>query len=142
MASRNQIERAVDFHLATATAKGNERRKRGDLAASASYDPRSKRLRIELASGVAVSVPVSMIQGLAGIAAAKVKSVQVEGKGYGLHWPELDLDVSVPDLIAGCFGTSAWMSALARHGGKARSSAKAAAARENGKKGGRPRAPL
>jgi len=139
MATRNQIARAVDSHLATATAKGKERRRRGDLAISASYDPRSKRLRIELASGVAVSVPASKIQGLADIAGSKVKAVVVDGNGYGLHWPELDLDVSVPDLIAGCFGTRAWMSALARHGGKARSVAKAAAARENGKKGGRPR---
>ena len=140
MATREQIARAVDFHLAAATAAGRERRRRGDLAISANYDPRSKRLRIELASGVAVCVPVGKVQGLAGIAASKIKSVRIEGKGYGLHWPDLDLDVSVPDLIAGCFGTRAWMSALARQGGKATSVAKAAAARENGKMGGRPRA--
>jgi len=140
MATRNQISRAVDSHLAAATAKGQERRRRGDLALSADYDPRSKRLRIELVSGVAVSIPVSKIQGLANTAGSKIKAVQVEGNGYGLHWPALDLDLSVPDLIAGCFGSRAWMSALARHGGKTRSPAKAAAARENGKKGGRPRA--
>jgi len=142
MATKEQIARAVDSRLAAATAAGKERRRRGELAISAHYDPRSKRLNIELASGVAISVPVSMIQGLAGIAGSKIRSLQIEGAGYGLHWPELDLDVSIPDLIAGCFGTPAWMSVLARQGGRASSVAKAAAARENGKKGGRPRALL
>ena len=37
------------------------------------------------------------------------------------------------------FGTKAWMSELARRGGRITSPAKAAAARANGAKGGRPR---
>jgi hypothetical protein len=139
MATRKQIAHAVDSHLVAATTAGRERRRRGELAVSADYDPRTKRLRIELASGVAVCVPISTVQGLADIAASKIKSVQIDGNGYGLHWPEMDLDVSVPGLIAGCFGTRVWMTALARHGGKSTSAAKASAARKNGKKGGRPR---
>lgn len=139
MATKAQIVRAVDSRLAAATAAGKERRRRGDLAVSATYEPRSKRLHIELASGVAVIVPVSKVQGLAGATAAVVKSVQIAGKGFGLYWPVLDLDISVPDLVAGCFGTKAWMTALARQGGQVMSDAKTRAARENGKKGGRPR---
>jgi hypothetical protein len=96
-------------------------------------------LEIELASGVRVSVPVAMIEGLAGIPARVVKTVCIDGGGYGLHWPSLDLDLAVPDLIAGCFGSRAWMTALARRGGKVTTKAKRQAARENGKKGGRPR---
>lgn len=138
--TKEQIARAVDLHLVAATAAGIEQRRRGDLAISVKYDQRLRRLHIELASGAAVSVPVSKVQGLAGIGTSRIKSVRIEGRGYGLHWPDLDLDVSVPDLIAGCFGTRAWMAALARRGGRAVSAAKAAAARENGKKGGRPRA--
>jgi hypothetical protein len=65
--------------------------------------------------------------------------VRVEGRGYGLYWPSLDLDLAVPELIAGCFGSHTWMSALARQGGKATTTAKRKAARENGRKGGRPR---
>jgi hypothetical protein len=141
MATRKQIARAVDSHLAAAIATGKERRHRGDLAVSADYDPRSKRLCIELASGVSVKVPVGMVQGLADVSPSQIKLVRVDGSGYGLHWPELDLDVSVPGLVAGCFGTRVWMTALARHGGKSTSAAKANAARKNGKKGGRPRGP-
>ena len=138
MATRDQIARAVDAHVAAATAAGKQRVKRGELAISARYDARSKRLRVELASGVAVIVPTHMIQGLVHAPQAAMRAVQVVGKGYGLHWPALDVDISVPDLVAGCFGTRAWMTALARRGGQARSEAKAYAARENGKKGGGP----
>jgi hypothetical protein len=139
MTTKAQIARVVDAHLAKARAAGKERRKRGELAVAAVYEPHRRRLRIELASGIAVVVPIAKVQGLAKAAPAVVKSVQLTGNGYGLYWPGLDLDVSVPDLVAGCFGTRAWMSTLARHAGQATSPAKAASSRENGKRGGRPR---
>ncbi len=58
------------------------------------------------------------------------------GTGYGLHWEALDADLSVPGLLAGRFGTQAFM---ARRAGQATSPAKAEAARGNGTKGGQPR---
>ena len=113
MATKAQIGRAVDAHLAASTAAGKARHKRGDVAVSVTYEPRLKRLHVELASGVAVIVPVSKVQGPADAKPVVIKSVELAGKGYGLYWPALDLDVSVPDLVAGCFGTGAWMAALA-----------------------------
>ena len=139
MATKAQIAKAVEAHVATARAAGRERHKRGELAVAVLYEPRRKRLHVELASGIAVVVPIAKVQGLANAAPAVVKTVELTGKGYGLYWPKLDLDVSVPDLVAGCFGTKAWMSTLARNAGRATSPAKAASSRENGKKGGRPR---
>ena len=133
------VRRAVDECLKSATAAGRKQAQRGELATSAHYDTKTKRLRIELTSGVAVSIPVSRIEGPADVPGSTVRTVRVDGGGYGLHWPSLDLDLAVPDLIAGCFGSRAWMRALARQGGKVTSAAKRAAARENGRKGGRPR---
>lgn len=49
---------------------------------------------------------------------------------------EIDAALSVPGLLVGLPGTSAYM---ARRAGQATSPAKAAAARTNGAKGGRPR---
>lgn len=138
MATKAQVAKAVDTHLAAARATGKERHKRGELAVAVGYEPRKKRLRIELASGSAVVVPAAQVEGLADATPAVLKTVKLTGKGYGLHWPKLDLDVSVPDLVAGCFGTEAWMRVLARHAGKVTSPTKAVASRENGKKGGRP----
>ena len=66
--------------------------------------------------------------------------MEVDGLGFNLHWPALDVDLYVPALVAGIFGTQAWMTRqLARAAGQATSPAKAAAARSNGAKGGRPR---
>jgi hypothetical protein len=56
--------------------------------------------------------------------------------GYGLHWEELDADIAVPGLLLHLLNVKAW---YAKWLGEAKSEAKAAAARENGKKGGRPR---
>src|SRR4051812_29782933 len=139
MATRGQIASAVDNQLAGAVLAGKERQKRGDIAVSATYEPRDRRLRIELASGVAMLVPVSKIQGLANAKPATIRSVERSGSGYGLYWPALDLDISVPELLSSCFGTGAWMASLARQAGKTKSQAKASAARANGRKGGRPR---
>jgi len=60
--------------------------------------------------------------------------------GLNLHWPKLDADLYVPALVAGVFGTRDWMrKAIARQAGSSTSAAKAAAAPENGRKGGKPR---
>lgn len=137
--THDAVQRAVDDHLAAATSAGRARRAREELAMGASYDARTARLRIELVSGVGVSIPVVSIEGLAGAPASVIRSVRLHGGGYGLHWPSLDLDLAVPELVAGCFGSRTWMSALARRGGKVSSPAKRRAARANGRLGGRPR---
>ena len=60
--------------------------------------------------------------------------------GFNLNWPTLDVDRYVPALVSGIFGTRAWMAIeFARLAGRTRSPTKAAAARANGAKGGRPR---
>ena len=51
----------------------------------------------------------------------------------------LDADFNIAGLVAGIFGTKAWMSQLGRKGGQSTSSAKAESSRNNGKKGGRPK---
>lgn len=97
-------------------------------------------LAIALTNGCTVTIPVAAVEGLAGADPAAIHQVEVLGRGIGLHWEGLDLDLSVPALLAGVFGTRKWMdrqrAALA---GAASSEKKAAAARANGAKGGRPR---
>jgi hypothetical protein len=139
MASRTPTDPAVDKYLVAARAAGREWQKRGDLAVAAAYVARGRRLRVELKSGVVVLLPIDRLQGLADAAPADLRQVRVEGLGTGLYWPSLDIDFHVPNLVAGIFGSKAWMSALAQHAGRVTSPAKAAAARRNGRKGGRPR---
>lgn len=57
-----------------------------------------------------------------------------------MYRPRLDADVLVEGLIHGIYGSRSWMAAqMGRVGGSSVSPAKAAAARRNGAKGGRPR---
>lgn len=109
MATKSQIERAVDSHLPAAAARGATRRPRGDLAKSVTYDAKRKRLRIELVSGSAVAIPVSRVEELADATAAQIEAVEVVGDGYGLMWPALDLDLPVFVLVAEGFDTRAWV---------------------------------
>jgi hypothetical protein len=95
---------------------------------------------LELANGCSYTFPVSLVEDLEAASTGALAEIEIDGAGLNLHWPRLDVDLYVPALIAGVFGTRAWMTrALARIAGHKTSTAKAAAARANGRKGGRPR---
>ena len=103
------------------------------------YEKKHDLLTHYLDDGVRVSIPRMSIQGLQDARPALVSKIEILGRGTGLHWPLLDVDHYVPGLLNHVFGTSRWMAELGRRGGSVTSTAKAAAARANGKKGGRPR---
>jgi hypothetical protein len=105
-------------------------------AASARYDRRLGRVVVDLTNGCTFAFPPRLAQGLDKATEDELAEVEVMGSGYGLHWESLDMDFTVPGLLAGIFGTRSYM---ARHAGRTTSPAKAAAARANGAKGGRPR---
>jgi hypothetical protein len=53
--------------------------------------------------------------------------------------PKLDADLYLPALLEGLLGSKAWAaSRMGQAGGKARTPAKQAAARANGRRGGQP----
>jgi len=103
------------------------------------YDKRHKRMYVDLTNGCTFTFPPHLAQGLEAATDEQLSNVEILGAGYGLHWEALDVDFSIPGLLAGIFGTRAYM---ARRAGQTTSPAKAAAARENGRKGGRPRKQL
>ncbi len=110
------------------------------FAVSARYDRRTARIVIDLNTGVQIAFPTRLAEGLAGASPDDLAEIEISPAGLGLHWPKLDADLYVPSLLHGALGSKRWMAAqLGEAGGKARSGAKAAAARENGRKGGRPR---
>jgi hypothetical protein len=125
-----------DFERAQARAE--ERRQAGH-AIAARYDRRRECVVIGLRNGVEIAAPVRLIEGLAGAAPDDLAVIEITPAGLGLHWPRLDADLYVPALMQGVFGSKRWMAAqLGAEGGRARSEAKAAAARRNGARGGRP----
>jgi hypothetical protein len=81
-------------------------------ADSAYYDQSSDRIVINLKSGATYSFPPALAQGLAGASPEDLAEVEVTPSGDGLHWEKLDADFSVPALLAGVFGTEAWMAQI------------------------------
>jgi hypothetical protein len=123
-----------------ASARGEELLRQGPVASAARFDRASRRVIVTLREGVQLSFPVAAVQGLRGARADRLARIEISGAGLGLHFPLLDADIYLPGLIAGATGSRAWMAAhMGARGGQARSPAKAAAARANGKRGGRPR---
>lgn len=124
-------------------AQIEEARERGRIAqltepraVSARYDAQAQRVIVELTSGATFAFPPALVEGLCNASPQDLAEIEVSPIGFGLHWPRLDEDYTVPGLMAGIFGTAKWMAARA---GRGSSPAKAAAARANGAKGGRPR---
>jgi hypothetical protein len=113
-------------------------RRAGRRALTARYDPDTKLVIVGLTNGCLFGFPVALVPGLEGATPHQLASVEVLPGGYGLLWPEFDADVSVPGLLASSMGRKESTRQFARIGGQSRSKAKAAAARANGAKGGRP----
>jgi len=126
----------TDAAIDAALERGRAANANEPRAAAARYDRASGRVIVDLENGCAFAFPPRLAQGLETASDDQLAAVEILGRGYGLHWEELDVDLSLPNLMAGLFGTKAWM---ARHAGRATSAAKAAASRANGAKGGRPR---
>jgi hypothetical protein len=123
-----------------ANAQAAERLATTPTVVTARYDPDTDRVIMRLSNSLEVSFPAHEVQGLETATPADLSHIEIDPPGFGLHFPSLDADLYVPTLLQGLFGSERWMAAhLGARGGKVSTAAKAAAARENGKRGGRPR---
>jgi hypothetical protein len=125
----------TDAQIDAALARGKIARIAEPRAVAARYDAKKGLVIVELTNGCTFAFPPRLAQGLERASNQQLAEVEVLGAGYGLYWESLDADLSIPGLLAGIFGTRSHMARLA---GQATSPAKAAAARKNGRKGGRP----
>jgi hypothetical protein len=124
---------------AEAERRGEQSLRLEPRAHVARYDPKTGEVHVELTNGCRFAFPARLAEGLEKASDEDLADVEILGLGLGLHWERLDVDLSVPGLLAGLFGTKAYMDRQrAARAGAATSAAKAAAARRNGAKGGRP----
>jgi hypothetical protein len=134
------MDGATDRQLRSAEARGRKMLKTEPRATAARYDRTTGRVVVELVNGCAYAFPAQRVQDLHGASEADLSRVEVDGVGFNLHWPALDVDLYVPALVAGILGTRAWMAQEKARGlEQASALAKAPAARTNGARGGRPR---
>jgi hypothetical protein len=130
----------TDDEVRAAEARMAALRQRVPTAVAAHYDRGRGRVVIRLSTGLEVMFPPRDAQGLETATPAQLDTIEISPSGLGLHFPKLDADLYLPALLEGLLGSKSWMAArLGGQGGRAKSEEKAAAARRNGRKGGRPR---
>ena len=125
--------------IPSARTREARNRKAGLRAISARYDHRAGRVIVDLTNGCLFGFPAKSIPALAKATPAQLAQVELSPAGSGLHWEALDVDLSVSGLVLASVRPADKLRELARLAGSRTSLAKAAAARKNGAKGGRPR---
>ena len=136
---RPLTDEEIDVQFAAARRRGALAMKLEPHATTASYDPESRRIHVGLTNGASFAFPVEWIASLRTATEAQLAEVEVDPVGIGLHWETLDEDLLVIGMARMVFGPRVITRAAASLAGSVTSPAKAKAARENGKLGGRPR---
>ncbi|MGH9935539.1 MAG: DUF2442 domain-containing protein [Blastocatellia bacterium] len=101
---------------AEAVKRGKERLKTEPRAKSATYDPKTRRVIIELMNDCVFIIPVDLMQGLRGASDEDLMDFSLMPRGFDLHWHRLDAQFTVFGLMQGRFGTKRWMAELGRIG--------------------------
>jgi hypothetical protein len=78
----------------------------GILAPSADERVRDVRfgedtLAVDLMDGRTITVPLAWYPRLAGATASQRAKWEISGAGFGIHWPEIDEDLSTEGLLKG-----------------------------------------
>jgi hypothetical protein len=84
-------------------------------AISACYNADLDAIAIELAGGRRLLLPRKELQGLETASAEQLSEIEIYG-GFGISWPQLDVDHYLPSLLAGQYGSNRWMKQLERRG--------------------------
>ena len=130
----------TDKEFAAANARGRKMLRTTPHAVAARYDEGRDRIVVELSTGAEVAFAPRDAQGLEAATPEDLAEIAIEPPGFGLHFPRLDADLYLPALLEGLLGSKVWAaSRMGQAGGKARTPAKQAASRANGRRGGRPR---
>jgi hypothetical protein len=58
-------------------------------------------MSVSLTDGRTISVPLSWFATLSSATKAQLQDFEILGEGEGLHWPQLDEDLSVKGLLLG-----------------------------------------
>lgn len=123
-----------------ANRRADARLQKTPSAVKVRYDRKRERVVIDLSTGIELAFRPREAQGLERAKPNQLDMIEISPSGLGIHFPKLDADIYVPALLEGFLGSKRWIAAQhGKIGGSASTRAKAAAARQNGRLGGRPK---
>jgi Protein of unknown function (DUF2442) len=125
-----ELEAAID----AAKLHDNEPRAR-----TVEHIPDLNLLIVGLSNGRRLVLPIEDLQGLGKATPKQIQNYELLGRGTGISFPDIDVDLYVHALIEGVYGNRRWMAQLGKKGGATKTEAKRLAAQTNGAKGGRPK---
>jgi len=70
-----------------------------ERVAGVSFD--ADRLIVDLMDGRTIAVPIAWYPRLEAATAKQRANWEIAGAGYGIHWPDIDEDLSVDGLLRG-----------------------------------------
>ena len=142
MPTSEDFEALTAEQIATARRLGEENAKRSTRAESIVIDPSTRRAELRLSGGLVLGFDLDAVPELAHADAGQLAETAIDLGGRSISCRPLDVDISVEGLILDLLGPEwkrAMRATLLREASSTRNAATAAAARENGKKGGRPK---
>jgi hypothetical protein len=132
--------RATRRQFEAANARAAALLRKTPHAITARYDRKRDQVVVGLNTGIEVAFRPRDAQGLERAKPQALDAIEITPSGLGIHFPKLDADIYLPALLEGFLGSKRWIATeRGKRGGSASSPAKAAAARRNGRLGGRPR---
>jgi hypothetical protein len=130
----------TEAQFAAANESGAAMRATYPSVVSVRYDNRMARVRIAFNTGLEMVFSPKLAQGLEHATPSDLVGAEISPSGLGIRFPRIDADLYVPGLLSGFLGSKRWMAAEnGKRGGAVATTAKATAARANGRLGGRPR---
>jgi hypothetical protein len=129
-----------DDEFEAASGHAADRVRTTAIATSVRYDRRTGRIVIQLSSGLEVAFRAQDAQELKNTKPDQLSKIQITASGLGIHFPKIDADLYLPAVLERFLGSKGFFaSEMGKVGGKVSTDAKAAAARRNGRLGGRPK---
>jgi len=130
----------TEREIESANRRAFDRLAKTPIATAARFDRRMRRVFVELNTGLSIAFRPEDAEGLELATPEQLRKIEISPSGFGLHFPQIDADIYLPALLEGMMGSRRWMATqMGKAGGSVTSRAKSAAARANGKLGGRPK---
>lgn len=87
------------------------------LAVNCRFEKQAQKIVVEFSNGVEFRFPPELAQGLADANDEQLSDIEIFPGGSALRWPILDVDLGIPQLMQGIYGSKSWMISLEKKDG-------------------------